>query len=335
MSSQHDPLVLGQPYGSSSQPGASTDTTDTTDTTNTTAHVEPPSQQPQQAQPSAIPTRAETTSTPAHPPLTHLRTAPATHPINPVAHAVNTNPTFDSTPGAKMTNTDSDTESSTATLAGHSANPSSVPPATGGLHGQPLPGSHMAEKQEGHLEKDHQAAETGGKTGPDIATLAKAELGLNEKDVGDFSQGRNESSDKLGALPIPAVDPSRKVERTASGTHITGHARDASGQETVRGFGMVPVTRQQSLPPAVSPFGGVAPTGPDAEMGLRAVRSHEEEEEREAEMQKTGPDPWSVRFEPGEKINPKVSGADGVSREVPQTCYQEKSPFQSRLACQS
>jgi hypothetical protein len=174
----------------------------------------------------------------------------------------------------------------------------------------------MTEKQEGHLEKDHQAAGTSGKTGPEIAALAKAELGLNEKDVGDFSQGRNESSDKLGALPIPDVDPSRKVERTASGTHITGHARDASGQETVRGFGMVPVTRQQSLPPAVSPFGGVAPTGPDAEMGLRAVRSHEEEEEREAEMQKTGPDPWSVRFEPGEKINPKVSGASGLFKTV-------------------
>jgi hypothetical protein len=183
----------------------------------------------------------------------------------------------------------------------------------------------MAEKQEGHLEEDHQAAGTGGKTGPEIAALAKAELGLNEKDIGDISHSRNESSDKLGALPIPDVDPSRKVERTASGTQVTGHVRDASGQETVRGFGMVPVTRQQSLPPAVSPFGGVAPTGPDAEMGLRAVRSHEEEEEREAEMQKTGPDPWSVRFEPGEKINPKVRAA--------QTCYPREFPCAADPAC--
>ncbi|RSH82295.1 hypothetical protein EHS25_006005 [Saitozyma podzolica] len=285
MSSQHDPLVLGQPYGSASQSGANTNTNNST---NAIAHVETPSQQSQQPQPSAVPTDTENASTPTRPPLPHLRTAP---------QATRSTPSL--TP---------DTESSTATLAGHGANPSGIPLAAGGLHGQPLPGSHMTEKQEGHLEKDHQAAGTSGKTGPEIAALAKAELGLNEKDVGDFSQGRNESSDKLGALPIPDVDPSRKVERTASGTHITGHARDASGQETVRGFGMVPVTRQQSLPPAVSPFGGVAPTGPDAEMGLRAVRSHEEEEEREAEMQKTGPDPWSVRFEPGEKINPKNWG---------------------------
>jgi hypothetical protein len=157
--------------------------------------------------------------------------------------------------------------------------------------------------QEGEFATDHQAAGMGGNTGLEIAALAKAELGLKEKDIGD--QSRRESSDKL--LDLPKTDPSRKVERTASGTQVTSHARDASGNETMSGFGMVPLTRKQSLPPAVSPWGGVAPAGPDAEEGLRAVRSHEEEEERDAEREKMGPDPWAVKFEPGEKINPKVS----------------------------
>jgi hypothetical protein len=59
-------------------------------------------------------------------------------------------------------------------------------------------------------------------------------------------------------------------------------------------------------PPYVSAFGGVAPDGLDAEEGLVAVRSREEEEERIAERDEKGPDPWAVKFEPGEQINPKV-----------------------------
>jgi hypothetical protein len=75
----------------------------------------------------------------------------------------------------------------------------------------------------------------------------------------------------------------------------------------VQAIGMTPIRRQMSQPPAVSPFGGVAPSGVDAEEGLTAVRSHEEEEEREVERQKKGPDPYAVTFEPGDKANPKVS----------------------------
>ncbi|ODN90718.1 polyamine transporter 1 [Cryptococcus wingfieldii CBS 7118] len=40
-------------------------------------------------------------------------------------------------------------------------------------------------------------------------------------------------------------------------------------------------------------------------MGLRAMRSREEEEARELEAEKAGPDPYQVQFEPGENINPK------------------------------
>lgn len=70
-------------------------------------------------------------------------------------------------------------------------------------------------------------------------------------------------------------------------------------------------TRMRSLSRAISPpnvtlFGGVGPDGEDADEGLVAARSREEEEERIAEREEKGPDPWAVRFEPGEKINPKV-----------------------------
>jgi hypothetical protein len=37
-----------------------------------------------------------------------------------------------------------------------------------------------------------------------------------------------------------------------------------------------------------------------------AVRSLEEELQRESERERKGPDPFAVRFEPGEAANPKV-----------------------------
>lgn len=60
-------------------------------------------------------------------------------------------------------------------------------------------------------------------------------------------------------------------------------------------------------PAAASLFGGVSPDAIDHEEGLVPVRSREEAEQREEQRQKIAADPWSVKFEPGEKINPKVS----------------------------
>lgn len=60
-------------------------------------------------------------------------------------------------------------------------------------------------------------------------------------------------------------------------------------------------------PAAASLFGGVSPDDIDQEEGLVPVHSREEAEMREEERQKIAADPWSVKFEPGEKINPKVS----------------------------
>jgi len=71
---------------------------------------------------------------------------------------------------------------------------------------------------------------------------------------------------------------------------------------------MVPVTRvTTSGAPAVGMFGGVAPEGIDAEEGRRAPWSQEEEEQRDQEREKHGRDPWAVRFEIGDKTNPKVN----------------------------
>lgn len=74
-----------------------------------------------------------------------------------------------------------------------------------------------------------------------------------------------------------------------------------------------PLQRQYS-PPAVMPFGGVAPEGRDAEEGFTAVRSRAEEERRWDKREEEGPDPWAVKFEPGDKANPKVSGVDALPR---------------------
>lgn len=118
--------------------------------------------------------------------------------------------------------------------------------------------------------------------------------------MGVGEQEFNEKSDK----PTPLV--SRRTERSPT---ITRKVETSSGGEMVMGYGMVPIRKQVSLPPGVGPFGGSAPSGEDAEMGLRAVRSREEELLRESERERKGPDPFAVRFEPGESINPKVSFA--------------------------
>ncbi|ORY35819.1 major facilitator superfamily domain-containing protein [Naematelia encephala] len=284
MAAPHDPLALGQPVGSTAQ--------------ETNQYSETPLQPVSET---AIPT--QTASDPTHPPLPpleHTRTAPSTVPINPVAHARGTDPAAQDRQVVAMQ--DSDNESSTPTLSGSAGG---VPLTAGGLNGQPLPGSHMAS---GIPEKDHQAASMGGKTGPEIAALARKELGLGENgDTFDEKSHPPPSSSpthpthkKLDRHPSDGT----KLERTSSGFKVARHKYATTGEDTVDGVGMLPLDRTTSQPPAVGLFGGVAPTGRDAEEGLRAVRSREEEEERDAKRLQ-GPDPWAVKFEPGERTNPK------------------------------
>ncbi|WWC63519.1 uncharacterized protein I303_106122 [Kwoniella dejecticola CBS 10117] len=102
--------------------------------------------------------------------------------------------------------------------------------------------------------------------------------------------------------------PSQKSHYSDRHDQYTEKPHTGTASDGVKGVGMVPISRQSSTPPAVGLFGGVAPTGPDAEEGLRAMRSREEEDERDAEREEKGPDPWAVKFEPGEKINPKNWG---------------------------
>ena len=52
-------------------------------------------------------------------------------------------------------------------------------------------------------------------------------------------------------------------------------------------------------------FGGSAPQGTDHERGFHAVKTHEEEAQREADADKPH-DPWSVTFVPDDETNPKV-----------------------------
>jgi hypothetical protein len=129
---------------------------------------------------------------------------------------------------------------------------------------------------------------------------AAADLGLQNKALKGGKKTRSNTLDEKQSVPFT------KIDRTATGTHIHRHVK-TGGRETVQGYGMMPIFRQPSLPPAVGPFGGTAPSGVDAEEGLWAVRSHEEELERQKTMDKKGPDPFSVKFVPGDPTNPKVS----------------------------
>ena len=112
------------------------------------------------------------------------------------------------------------------------------------------------------------------------------------------------------AAPLARTQSGRstKLQREISRrSQIAQPAPFAPGEKPEGYYGMAPVQRQMSQPPAVSLFGGIAPSGVDAEEGLMAVRSREEEEAREAKRAAEGEDPWKVKFEPGEKANPKVS----------------------------
>lgn len=188
-----------------------------------------------------------------------------------------------------------------AAIAGSDESPTPTLSSMNGAHAAHAAGVKSVSGHEGGYdinEKDHQAGTTGGKSGPEFATLAAKDLGLTK-------EGQEEANEKA-EHPSP-LTATRKLSRTASGTKHAAHILTASGGRTTEGLGMVPLARKMSSPPAVSPFGGVAPSGTDAERGLRAVRSREEEEERDLERELKGPDPWAVSFEPGESINPKVS----------------------------
>jgi hypothetical protein len=213
-------------------------------------------------------------------------------------------------------------------------------------HPTPLPNAlQSAAATEGatdnKAESDSGAssATLNGQSGSPLKKPGQLSMPTNERRDSD-TEGR----DTLGTLPpspsaikrspLAATDSatstnqkSRKVERTASGTFIrrgrsaTGGTTNSQitlgpdgnpltkeeGGESVSGYGMVAVSRQTSQPPGVGPFGGVASAGEDAELGLRAVRSWQEELERQEKREKQGPDPWAVRFEQGDPENPKVS----------------------------
>jgi hypothetical protein len=280
MSAEHDPLQLAPAVDLADRQGDSSrdnhhvnSAQATDDATRATGGV--------QSSPTADTARS-------HPRLEHTRTAPTTFPVHPVAHQ----PQAAAGAAGKRGGSEHDSdESPTPTLS------SQVPLAAGGLHGEPMPGSHA---REGVLdEKDHQAAASGGRSGPGVAALAKKELGLD-------AHGEKDTFDEKQTHGPPSPSATKRLERTISGTPVPRRAYTTGGSDTVTGVGMVPITRMTSQPPAVGLFGGVAPSGIDAEEGLRPVRSNEEEEERELARLAKGHDPWAVKFEPGERSNPKV-----------------------------
>lgn len=279
MSAPHNPLELGQALSTESLVATSPahESLPQTATNSTPLSASQSDQAP--AAVSAHHANVDPTN-PVPPRLHHTRTAPTTYPIQPAAHQ-----------GAAP----NDDQKSAAGRDWKE----SVPLEAGGLHGQPMPGSHHAKGDEPH-QVDHQAGTTGGKTGHELAMRAAADLGLQNKEFKSGTKTRSNTLDEKASVPFT------KIDRTATGTRIHRHVK-TSGRETVQGYGMMPIFRQPSLPPAVGPFGGTAPSGVDAEEGLWAVRSHEEELERQKTMDKKGPDPFAVKFVPGDPANPKVS----------------------------
>ncbi|ODO11081.1 hypothetical protein I350_01683 [Cryptococcus amylolentus CBS 6273] len=181
--------------------------------------------------------------------------------------------------------------------------PSSQNARAGGSDHDESPTPTLAGPNSGHgthgydpVKNDDQYGSVGGKAGAGVAGLGAAEVGTDYE--------KTKEIDEKGENPAPLA----RDHRTASGTAHAQPAPTTSDAKTVEGLGMVSLSRQFSTPPAVSPFGGVAPSGIDAERGLRAMRSREEEEARDLERETKGPDPFAVQFEPGEDINPKNWG---------------------------
>lgn len=160
-----------------------------------------------------------------------------------------------------------------------------------------------------HNDSDHESSSptlhsVDHEHGP-IKSTRDNSLSAPEKHLGD--------PEKTGMLGLASPDthqhPSHiTTEKPAQGhMHANQGSGGGAGTDEMTAMGLSPMlSRRISKPPAVSPWGGVAPSGEDAEEGLRPLRSREEEDERDLERVKSGPDKWAVKFEPGEKINPKV-----------------------------
>lgn len=298
--SERDPMALGRPIG------------ETATTATSGQDLEPQTSSPIDHTSSTIP---QTSSGPSPPQLHHTRTAPTTFPIHPVAHqGFAAHHTGAGLPAIHDHEDDGD-------ALGPIRDGTHVPLEAGGLHGMPMPGSRArAVGETGTMEKDRQAGSMGytpriGQQAAKNPLIEKAahELGLDtlthahaNGSSGPRTKTRSNTLDEKSistSTPPPAFT---SIGRTATGTQIHRNVK-TGGRDTVQGYGMMPIVRQASLPPAVGPFGGTAPTGVDAEEGLWAVRSHEEELERQKTMDKKGPDPFAVRFVPGDKENPKVS----------------------------
>lgn len=88
-----------------------------------------------------------------------------------------------------------------------------------------------------------------------------------------------------------------------------GHHQTSGGQLNSDGNGIAntPPLEQVHPPLAVGPLGGASPVGKDIEEGLVPVPSIEDEEEKIAGREEQEPESWEVKFEPGDKANPKVS----------------------------
>ena len=305
MSQQHNPLNLGNPLGS----GSNAPTTSTNVVTGA-------SKGDNKDQASAA--HSNVVSEPGQSlfgRLKRIRTAPQTVPLSATAHVEGqTNidpakPKNNGLPAPKVSPSNSD-RSSTPTVTDKLYRAGTlphqeVPASLGGLHGNTIPDGKRDDYGQLH-EKDHQAAGMGGKTGPHVAALARQELGIE----GDISDEKVAQRARERFTVDQETGNPRKIERTTTGTKVSRHLRTASGQDTSQTFGFVPVTRMTSQPPAVGPWGGSAPEGVDAEEGLNPVMSREEEEDREKLRQQKGPDPWAVKFEPGEAANPKVGYFD-------------------------
>lgn len=127
-------------------------------------------------------------------------------------------------------------------------------------------------------------------------------------------------NEHVGALPN-GNELKHPTIRDGNGNPIAYSATRASPTTTTRMRGISQTSslrRHMSNPPAgeklgcsanppVSAFGGVAPEDDEEDEGFMAVRSREEADEREQRLEEKGEDPWRVKFEPGDKENPKVS----------------------------
>lgn len=141
----------------------------------------------------------------------------------------------------------------------------------------------------------------------DPAVEESQDLGLPEPPSHLKDHEHTDTPTPLPPSPTTTSHPGRVRRSSTVNSRYNRKVQTSDGGEMQAGYGMVPITKQPSLPPGFGPFGGSAPTGEDAELGLQAVRSLEEVLIRESERERKGFDEFAVRFEPGEAINPKVS----------------------------